>query len=122
LAAVLAEVSMKIRPCSLANDSPWTKIEIIYNKWLMLAFNDCRVCMETGETTSSLFTSRLASRSLRQEYSIFSITLKNPCVNGDGLPFISNKHNDHIGTGVLSCIFKPGCEMVKCISSRYVIN
>ena len=37
------------------------------------------------------------------------------------LPFVSNKHDDHIGIGVLPSIFKPCCQVVECFAACDVI-
>ena len=42
--------------------------------------------------------------------------------NAAVLPFVSNKHDHHVGTGMLPSIFEPCCQMVKGISSGYIIN
>lgn len=102
-AAVLAEVSMKIRPCSRANASP-----------------------------SSFLTSRLASRSLKRDqrgnlrevippgsntaHAKRSLPSRGLSAKGQAPlcpPLISNKHDNHIRIGMLSGIFQPGCQMVE---------
>ena len=106
MAAVLADVSMKMRPCSRAKASP-----------------------------SSLFTSRLASRSLsyktwtqlKYEHK-FQFSFDTYIYNflnwilQKKLPFVADEHDNHITITMLTRIFEPSCQVVECISSVNTSN
>ena len=91
LAAVFAEVSIKMRPCSLAKASP-----------------------------SSLFTSRLASRSLERN----SLRNLRPlCIDGKpGLPFVPDEHDDHVAVAVLPGVLQPGGQVVEGVPPGDVVH
>lgn len=38
------------------------------------------------------------------------------------LPLVANQHNDHIRVGVLTCVLKPGGEVVECVPSGDVVH